>query len=156
MNTTAENITFIIVRGVIALAMVGLGFYCLAQGIHFFMLPRAEAQQIHIHFVGLDITANGLGAVIFGTGLGFCYVGKRTAPTRIQTTSTSETHPAQEAATQPAASVVRAATPPSDAVAAREERSSAVPPATPRSGSVRTSEGVTIMEAPSKNKMTFD
>ncbi len=91
MNTTAENIAFIIVRGIVALAIVGLGFYCIAQGIHFFALPRSEAEQIHIHFVGLDITASGLGAVIFATGLGLCFVGKRAAPKSIQSAGTSDT-----------------------------------------------------------------
>lgn len=32
MNTTAENITFMVIRGIIALAIVGLGFYCISQG----------------------------------------------------------------------------------------------------------------------------
>ena len=61
--STAENITLMVIRGVIALAIVGLGFYCVAQGIHFFALPRVEAEQIRIHFIGLDITASEMGAV---------------------------------------------------------------------------------------------
>ena len=83
--STAEKITFMIIRGFIALAIVGLGFYCVAQGIHFFALPRIEAEQIRIHFIGLDITASELGAVIFAVGLAVCYVGQRTAPMRIET-----------------------------------------------------------------------
>ena len=85
--SVAENITFMVIRGAIALAIVGLGFYCVAQGIHFFALPRVEAEQIRIHFIGLDITASGLGALIFAVGLAVCYVGQRTAPLRIETTS---------------------------------------------------------------------
>ena len=73
---------------IVALAIVAVGFYCIAQGIHFFSLPRAEAEAIHIHSIGLDITANGLGAVIFAVGLAMCYIGKRTAPARIETKST--------------------------------------------------------------------
>jgi hypothetical protein len=72
--STAENITFMVVRGAIALAIEGLGFYCVAQGIHFFALPRVEADQIR------------LGAVIFAVGLAVCYVGQRTASMRIATT----------------------------------------------------------------------
>jgi hypothetical protein len=85
--STAENITFMVIRGAIALAIVGLGFYCVAQGIHFFALPRVEAEQIRIHFIGLDIAASGLGALLFSAGLAVCYVGQRTAPMRIETTS---------------------------------------------------------------------
>ena len=84
--STAENITFMVIRGVIALAIVGLGFYCVAQGIHFFALPRVEAEQIRIHFIGLDITASGLGALFFAVGLAVCYVGQRTVFMRIETT----------------------------------------------------------------------
>jgi hypothetical protein len=85
--STAENITVMVIRGVIALAIVGLGFYCVAQGIHFFALPRVEAEQIRIHFIGLDITASGLGAVIFAAGLAICYLGQRTIRMRLETTS---------------------------------------------------------------------
>ena len=84
--STAENIAFMVIRGLIALAMVGLGFYCVAQGIHFFALPRVEAEQIRIHFIGLDITASELGAVIFAVGLAVCYLGQRTASMRMETT----------------------------------------------------------------------
>ena len=84
MDTSQENMAFIVVRGIIALAIVGMGFYCVKQGISFFMLPRVEAEQIHIHLMGLDITASGLGAVIFSTGLALCFVGKQTVPQRIQ------------------------------------------------------------------------
>ena len=40
MSTAAERITFLVVRGIVALAIVGVGFYCIGQGIHFFSLPR--------------------------------------------------------------------------------------------------------------------
>ena len=83
----AENITFMVIRAVIALAIVGLGFYCVAQGIHFFALPQVDAEQIRIHFIGLNITASGLGALIFAVGLGVCYVGQRPPPIRIDTTT---------------------------------------------------------------------
>ena len=83
----AENITLMVIRGFIALAIVGLGFYCVAQGIHFFALPRVEAEQIRIHFIGLDITASELGAVIFAVGFAVCYVGQRTVPMYIETTN---------------------------------------------------------------------
>jgi hypothetical protein len=59
-------------------------------GIHFFELPRAEAEQIHIHIVGLEITANGLGAIIFGTGIALCFVGKQSAPKSFEWNRTSE------------------------------------------------------------------
>jgi hypothetical protein len=85
--STAENITFMVIRGAIALAIVGLGFYCVAQGIHFFALPRVEAEQIRIHFIDLDITASELGTFLFAAGLAVCYVGQRTAPMRIETTT---------------------------------------------------------------------
>jgi hypothetical protein len=80
MNTTAENVTFMIVRGTVALAIVGLGFYCIAQGIHFFGLRQVEAPQLHMRFLGLDLTASELGAVIFGTGIALCFIGQRTVP----------------------------------------------------------------------------
>jgi len=72
--STAENITFMVVRGVIALAIVGLGFYCVAQGIHFFAVPRVEVEQIR------------LGALFFVVGLAVCYLALRTASMRIETT----------------------------------------------------------------------
>lgn len=103
LSTSAENVTFMVIRGAVALAIVGLGFYCIGQGIHFFRLPHAEAEQIHIHLLGLDITANGLGAVVFGTGLALCFVGKQTAPKRVQAMRTTEILAAQPASTQPPA-----------------------------------------------------
>ena len=72
--STAENVTFMVIRGVIALAIVSLGFYCVAQGIHFFAVPPVEAEQIRP------------GALIFAVGLALCYAGQRTAPMRIETT----------------------------------------------------------------------
>jgi hypothetical protein len=85
--STAENITFMVIRGAIALAIVALGFYCVAQGIHFFALPQVEAEQIRIHFIGLDFTASELGTLLFAAGLAVCYVGQRTIPMHIETTS---------------------------------------------------------------------
>src|SRR5260370_31804486 len=115
MSTSAENITFMVTRSIVALAIVGLGFYCVAQGIHFWILPRAEAEQIRIHFFGLDISASGLGAVIFGVGVALAYVGKLTAPQRIETTRNTEFSP-QSRSTPPsqlpqAAAVVDQGTP---------------------------------------------
>ena len=55
MNTTVENIAFIVIRGIIALAIIGVGFYCISQGIHYFALPRIEAEQIRISFKVLPI-----------------------------------------------------------------------------------------------------
>lgn len=160
MNTAVENITFIVVRGIVALAIVGVGFYCIGQGIHFLALPRVEADQIHIHFFGLDITATGLGAVIFGTGLALCFVGKRTAPTRIETTRTTETLATQGTATQPATSTVLPAEASSETPAIQgtttQPVTSAGPPATPSSSSVRTTEGVAIAEGTRTPPVRFD
>jgi hypothetical protein len=86
-RSTAESITFMVIRGAIALAIVALGFYCVAQGIHFFALPRGEAEQIRMHFIGLDFTASELGILLFASGLAVCYIGQRTIPMHIATTS---------------------------------------------------------------------
>ena len=91
--STAENITLMVIRGAIALAIVALGFYCVAQGIHFFALTRAEAEQIRVHFIGLDITASGLGALIFAVGLAVCYGGQRTASMRIERNASLDPSP---------------------------------------------------------------
>jgi len=72
--STVENVTFLVIRGAIALAIVGLGFYCVAQGIHFLAVPSVEGEQIRP------------GALIFAVGLALCYAGQRTAPMRIETT----------------------------------------------------------------------
>lgn len=84
-SSTSENIAFMVIRGVVALAIVGVAFYCIGQGIHFFTLPHAEAEDIHLKILGLEITASGLGAVIFGTGVALCFVALRTAPRRFET-----------------------------------------------------------------------
>jgi len=91
MTTPAENIAFIIVRGIVALSIVGVGFFCIGQGIHYFGLPRVEAEQIRVSLLGLEITASGLGAVIFGTGVALSYLGKRAAPNRFETHRSTET-----------------------------------------------------------------
>ena len=83
MDGTIEHIVFMVIRGIVALAIIGLGFYCIGQGIHFFMLPHTEAEQIHLHLLGLDLSASGLGAIIFSTGVVLCWVGKNAAPIRI-------------------------------------------------------------------------
>ena len=95
MSSVVENITFMIVRGVVALAIVGLGFYCIAQGIHFFLLTQIEAEQLQLHLFGLDITATGLGAIIFGTGIALSYIGKRTLPRLLETTESNESEEPQ-------------------------------------------------------------
>lgn len=117
MSTSAvENITFMVIRGIVALAIVGLGFYCIAQGIHFFALPRVEAEQIRIHLIGLDISASGLGAVIFGVGLALCYLGKRTAPARIEikSTETAPTHSSHFSTVRHETTVMQGPRPPID------------------------------------------
>lgn len=96
-STTAENITFMIIRGLVALAIVGLAFYCIGKGIYFFLLPQTVAQTIQIHLLGLTISADGIGAVIFGTGVALAYVGKLTAPKRIETRRNDEQIPVQPA-----------------------------------------------------------
>jgi hypothetical protein len=93
MTTTGENVAFLVVRGAVALAIVGLAFYCVGQGIRFLALPQFEAQQIHVHLVGMDITASGLGAIIFASGIALCFVGRQTAPKRIERTKNAESVP---------------------------------------------------------------
>jgi hypothetical protein len=83
-STNVESVIFLLVRGVIALAIIGLGYYCIHEGIQFFMLPTAEKQDLHTHVLGLDITANGLGAIIFGTGIALGFIGLRAAPRAIK------------------------------------------------------------------------
>lgn len=79
-----KNITFMVIRGIVALAIVGVAFYCIGQGIHFFALPHNEAEAIQLHVLGLNISAGGLGAVIFGTGVALCFVAYRTTPRKLQ------------------------------------------------------------------------
>lgn len=83
-DSAAENIVFMVIRGVVALAIVGVAFYCIGQGLHFFMLPHTEAESIDLKVLGLNINAGGLGAVIFGTGVALCFVALRTAPRRFE------------------------------------------------------------------------
>lgn len=151
MSTGAENIAFIVVRGVVALAIVGVAFYCIAQGIHFFALPKVEAEQIHIHVIGLDVTASGLGAVIFGTGLALCFVGMRAAPRSIKITTggsssivqTRAAQPDEVASTQSAPQVIRSAKP-------------ADPPVVPTSNAVHVSKETVITEASQAAPVRFD
>ena len=96
-SSAAENIVFLIVRGIVALAIIGVAFYCIDQGIHYFMLPQSEAEAIQIHILGLNISATGLGAVIFGAGVAFCFVGLRAAPRRFESKKTIETTPPPDA-----------------------------------------------------------
>ena len=154
--STGENITFMVIRGIIALAIVGLGFYCIAQGIHFLTLPLSEAEQIRIHFFGLDITASGLGAFIFAVGLALCYVGKRTAPTRNETVRNTEEPLWAEPTVQPA---VQGTATPWQPAKAKEgigisviEGHMEIPSATHQITPVhRTSESITIAEEPHTN-----
>jgi hypothetical protein len=92
-SSTAENIVFMVIRGVVSLAIVGVSVYCISQGIHFFILPHAEAEAIQVEVLGLHISASGLGAVIFGTGIALCFVALRTAPRRIESKRTTENPP---------------------------------------------------------------
>jgi len=90
MSTDTEGLAFIVIRGLVALAIVCAAFYCFGQGVHFLRLPQAEAQQIHIHFVGVDITATGLGAVILAAGVALCLVAAKVVPKSIETKETTE------------------------------------------------------------------
>lgn len=89
-DSTAVNIVFMAIRGLIALAIVGVAFYCLKAGVQFFMLPHEAAQQIQLEFFGSKISASGLGAVIFATGVALALVGMRTAPRSLTTGITSK------------------------------------------------------------------
>lgn len=153
--TTTEAMTFIIIRGIVSLAIIGVAFYCIAQGIHFFSLPRPEAEQIRVHLLGLEITASGLGAVIFGTGLALCFVGWRAAPKWITATSTMETasagaSPPQPPAPQPPAPTAAPSTPSLSPPQppAPEPPASTIVPSAPSSGVTRSSVGVTVCEPP--------
>lgn len=84
-DSTAINIVFMAIRGLISLAIVGVAFYCLKQGVQFFMLPHEAAQQIQLEILGSKISASGLGAVIFATGVALAFVGLRAAPRSLST-----------------------------------------------------------------------
>jgi hypothetical protein len=89
-DSTAVNIVFMAIRGLISLAIVGVAFYCLKQGIQFFMLPHEAAQQIQLEILGSKISASGLGAVIFATGVALAFVGLRAAPRSLTTSRTTK------------------------------------------------------------------
>ena len=83
MITAAEKITFMICRTAIALAISGLAFYGIRQGIHYLTLPNQSPEQFQAGLLGMRITASGLGAVIFGSGVVFGFLTVRAAPRRI-------------------------------------------------------------------------
>jgi carbon storage regulator len=83
MITPAEKITFMICRTAIALAISGLAFYGICQGIHYLTLPHQSPEQFQASLLGMRITASGLGAVIFGSGVVFGFLTVRAAPRRI-------------------------------------------------------------------------
>jgi hypothetical protein len=120
-DSQAENIVFMIIRGVVALAIVGVAFYCIGQGIHFFMLPRQEAEAIQVSILGMRLSASGMGSVIFGTGIALCFVALRTTPRRLEARRTTENipprppdtgSPALDVATKPSQPEVRERTQP--------------------------------------------
>ena len=80
MITPAERITFIVTRGVVALALVGAGMFCISKGIGFWAVPREEASQLGLDVLGLHLNAGGLGGVIFGAGIAICFFAYKTAP----------------------------------------------------------------------------
>jgi len=83
MLTPAERITFMICRTAIALAISGLAFYGICQGIHYLTLANQSPEQFQASLLGMRITASGLGAVIFGSGVVFGFLTVRAAPRRI-------------------------------------------------------------------------
>jgi hypothetical protein len=87
-TSSTENIVFMIVRGIVALSIVGVAIICVVQGVQFFKLPHLEAEAIQLNVLGLRLSASGLGAVIFGTGIAMCFVALRTAPRRFETKTT--------------------------------------------------------------------
>src|SRR5262245_33032002 len=87
--TPAERITFILTRGVVALALVGAGVFCIAKGIGFWAVPRAEASQLGLDVLGLHLTAGGLGGVIFAAGIAICFFAYKTAPRGLESHDSS-------------------------------------------------------------------
>jgi hypothetical protein len=86
MITPAERITFILTRGVVALALVGAGMFCISKGISFWAVPREEASQLGLDVLGLHLNAGGLGGVIFGAGIAICFLAYKTSPRSLEST----------------------------------------------------------------------
>jgi hypothetical protein len=93
MVTPAERITFIVTRGVVALALVGAGMFCISKGITFWSMPRQDASQLGLDVLGLHLTAGGLGGVIFGAGIAICFFAYKTAPKGLESTDKQTINP---------------------------------------------------------------
>jgi carbon storage regulator len=89
MLTPAERIIFMICRTAIALAISGLAFYGIQQGIHYLTLPSQSPEQFQASLLGMRVTASGLGAVIFASGIAFGFLAVRAGPRRITAERTS-------------------------------------------------------------------
>lgn len=152
-SSSAENITFMVIRGVVALAIIGVAFYCLGQGLHFFTLPHNEAEAIQVHVLGLNISASGLGAVIFGTGIALCFVGYRAAPKKFEARRKTEDPPSPPSAPPPDEPRPQAAKP--SAVASDSTVPRSVPVWTP-SRIIEESTVVTKVISPSDNPFSSD
>src|SRR5690349_5430975 len=81
-----ERLAFLLIRGVIALALAALAAFCVVTGVRVFGIPHTQAEQIGIDVLGLPVSAAGLASVIFGAGIVIAYFAGRTPPRR--TTST--------------------------------------------------------------------
>jgi hypothetical protein len=90
MSMAGERITFIVTRGVIALALVGAGMFCIAKGIGFWAIPRAESSQLGVELGPFHLTGGGLGGVIFGAGIAICYIAYKSAPKGLESSTTRE------------------------------------------------------------------
>lgn len=81
----SERIAFLLIRGIVALALVAAGVYCVKLGVDFFALPRPEAEGMKLTLYGFDVSAGGLGSVVFTAGIVICFLAARTAPRRHST-----------------------------------------------------------------------